>query len=211
MRRHWPQGLISWTRALAGDWKDPLVAGHLLVAVAIGVGFGIFAAAESTVGLTRGVLRVSMLELRALDGIELLVARQVGGLVTSLQVALSFFFLFFLLRVVLRRSWMVALAFVALLTLPRLTASAQPGMTALFAVLQTSASLFVMARFGVLPLVGAFFVGNHVAPIALAVDPSAWYATSGFLTAAMVLLLAGWSYRYALAGRPVVRAGLLDG
>jgi hypothetical protein len=211
VRRHWPQALISWTRALAGDWKDPLVSGHLLVAVALGVGFGIFVGAEDMAGWARGLLRVSPLELKVLDGVDMLVARQFGGLVVSLRVALSFFFLLFLLRVVLRRRWLVALAFVALLTFPRLPSSAQPGMAALFAVLQTSASLFVMARFGVLPLVGAFFVGNHVAPVALAADPAAWYANRGFITGALVLLLAAWSYRYALAGRPVLRAGLLDG
>jgi hypothetical protein len=156
-------------------------------------------------------LRTSPLELRVLDGVDLLVARQFGGLVTSLRVALSFFFLFFLLRVVLRRSWLVALVFVALLTFPRVVSSAQPGMVALFGMLQTSAALFVMARFGVLPLVGAFFIGNHVAPIALAADPSAWYANRGFITATLVLLVAAWSYRYALAGRRVVNAGFLDG
>lgn len=31
LRRRWPQSLISWTRLLAGDARDPLVEGHILV------------------------------------------------------------------------------------------------------------------------------------------------------------------------------------
>ena len=41
VRRRWPQSLISWTRLLAGDVRDPLVAGHILLATAFGVAIAI--------------------------------------------------------------------------------------------------------------------------------------------------------------------------
>jgi hypothetical protein len=39
VRRRWPQVLISWTRFLAGDWRDPLVGWDTLVGCAYGVVF----------------------------------------------------------------------------------------------------------------------------------------------------------------------------
>jgi hypothetical protein len=41
LRRRWPQSLISWTRLLAGDVRDPLVAGHILAGTAIGAGWSV--------------------------------------------------------------------------------------------------------------------------------------------------------------------------
>ena len=37
VRRFWPEGLISWTRLVSGDWRDPLVGWHILAGVACGV------------------------------------------------------------------------------------------------------------------------------------------------------------------------------
>ena len=37
MRRYWPAGMISWSRLIAGDWRDPLVGWHVLAGVACGV------------------------------------------------------------------------------------------------------------------------------------------------------------------------------
>lgn len=41
VRRRWPQTLISWTRLLAGDVRDPLAAGHILLGTAFGVALAI--------------------------------------------------------------------------------------------------------------------------------------------------------------------------
>src|SRR6185436_8864477 len=37
VRRRWPQSLISWSRFLDGDIRDPLVSGHILLGAAFGV------------------------------------------------------------------------------------------------------------------------------------------------------------------------------
>ena|SRR5215831_7144387 len=38
VRRGWPQSLISWTRVLSGSFRDPMVAGHALFGLALGIG-----------------------------------------------------------------------------------------------------------------------------------------------------------------------------
>ena len=41
LRRRWPQSLISWTRLLTGEVRDPLVAGHILAGIALGIAWGV--------------------------------------------------------------------------------------------------------------------------------------------------------------------------
>lgn len=41
LRRRLAQSLISWTRLLSGDLRDPLAAGHILAGTALGVGGGL--------------------------------------------------------------------------------------------------------------------------------------------------------------------------
>ena len=40
-RRRWPQMLISWTRALSGSWRDPLVGRDMLIGAAVGTAAGL--------------------------------------------------------------------------------------------------------------------------------------------------------------------------
>ena len=37
VRRHWPRTLISWSRLLAGQWRDPIVGRDVLIGAALGV------------------------------------------------------------------------------------------------------------------------------------------------------------------------------
>lgn len=37
VRRKWPHILVSWTRLLSGEWKDPLVARDALIGTAFGI------------------------------------------------------------------------------------------------------------------------------------------------------------------------------
>ena len=37
VRRRWPQTIISWTRVLNGQRRDPVVGGHMLVGILFGV------------------------------------------------------------------------------------------------------------------------------------------------------------------------------
>ena len=39
VRRYWPQAIISWTRVLAGRWRDPLVGRDVLYGAVLGILF----------------------------------------------------------------------------------------------------------------------------------------------------------------------------
>ena len=113
VRRHWPQAIISWSRLLAGRVRDPLLGRDLLIGVILGIVWLL-------------IIEVSLLAIARLGGAPMLGAADylrggrhilggwLGQVVTSVQATLLFFFVLFLFRVLLRRPWLAAAAFVAL-------------------------------------------------------------------------------------------------
>jgi hypothetical protein len=70
--------------------------------------------------------------------------------------------------------------------------------------------LFLLVRLGVLATIVGMFVSSVVSSSPLTTDLSAWYARSMVRTLAIVLALTVWSFRGALAGRPLWKGDLLD-
>ena len=118
------------------------------------------------------------------------------------------FFVFFLLRLVLRNTWVAAAALIALDVCLNLAAGATLFTIVYFALLSCVA-LWIMIRFGILPLTLAFLSGR-TGQAPLTSDLSAWYADKGLIIVALVLALAVWSFRNALGGRKVLKGDFLE-
>ena len=68
LRRRLPQSLISWTRILSGEFRDPLVAGHILAGAALGVGGCVlFRAGRWAAWQRDGVLALKSLTINTLN------------------------------------------------------------------------------------------------------------------------------------------------
>jgi hypothetical protein len=209
VRRRWPQSMITWSRVLAGGFRDPLVGGHMLAGVALGIG-----------GKCVFLLRSLALEhygslgfVPALD--EVLDARHMAGttlsgVIWAIGGGLGLVFLFVLLRVLLRRQWLAAAVFILLFFgLGVASASVHPVIIALWAALFASLILACILYFGVLPMaVFGFVVGMLSVP--LTTDLSAWYAGSAVFAVAIVLGLTVYAFHTAVAGRPLFKAGFLE-
>jgi len=203
VRRHWPQVLIGWTRVLAGNFRDPMVAGHILVGIAAGVVWALLLAAGSAVG---GDLANTVLVSMEIRGV---IANWFGDVSIPPLIALGLFFLFLLLRVVLRRTWLAALAMIALLAF----VGGQGPVTAvavLFAVLSACLTLAVSMRFGMLALTVTIIVNSSFVRYPMTSNFSAWYAPLGLLEVALLLAVSVWSFRNALGGRKVWKGEFLD-
>ena len=209
VRRRWPQSLISWNRLLAGGVRDPLVGGHLLAGIALGVGYALYFGLEAIALPTGGVAVNSP---AALLGADSALGAWFGAIIHAITLALVFFFLFFLLRTVLRRNWLAAACFVAVTAL---LGFIQPGnrplVFAAFAALQIGSVLYILIRWGVLPMSVGILVGAVPEVFPMTSDFSAWYASMTIFALTMVLLPAAWSFRNALGARKLWREGFLDG
>ena len=202
VRRNWPQALIGWTRALSGRLSDPLVAGHLLIGIAAGIVLDL-------VFEVGDLVQAGATFMPALDPFRML-SFWVFGLAQTAAVALGFFFLFLLLRLLLRRTWIAVCAVVVLL-LGVLASQGAPLFAMGVDVVAFAAFVAVSIRFGMLALTAMLIAQGVKDRYPLTANFSAWFAPLGWLSVAMVLAAALWCFRYALGGRKVWKVSLLAG
>ena len=216
IRRRWPDSLIAWTRLLSGRFTDPLV-GRVLLAGAL---LGVFEATLIEVGqLTRRAFEATppippFPWTYTLRGPRLVAGHLVGASAVSMFLALAFALLFFLLRAVLRKEWLAAVAFTLIMALPLsgvTTERVEAGglIVAVLGLIKAAALILVFLRFGLLALVFGNFFG-HLLEFPLTTDSSAWYAGTSLFLLLVLAALAIYGFRIATAGRPLISGARLD-
>jgi hypothetical protein len=205
VRRRWPQSMVTWSRLLSGRMRDPLVGSHLLIGIALLTGAGLFNVASSLYGARSGVLP-------AFPGLETLeTSGMLDHLFSSLRlgiaVALGLFFLFFLLRVLLRREWLAAAAVVLVAQVVAPGVQTVPDRIAF--TINVGVFLLVIIRFGALAIAAGFFAVNLLSGIVLATDFSVWYASTTILVVTVFLAFTAYAFHTAVANRKLFKPDFL--
>lgn len=206
IRRHWPEVLVSWTRLLAGDVRDPLVGRDLLVGCAVApllviVGVGTVALPER-LGLPSDVVFVDVYGIAY--GVQQVVPLLVWRAAQAVLSALFCMFLLVLLRQVLGREWLAIAAFVA-------GGGAIAGSSGMhfwvgFAGTGALALPFVLllVRFGLLAAVTQFYVWGLFIFFPVTTDLSAWYAGAGLTPLLVYAAIALFAFTSSLGTRPAL-------
>ncbi len=216
VRRRWPQTLISWSRLLSGRLRDPLVGRDILIGA-------VFAAAAYLVEQL-GQLAVGWLgappPIPGQGGLSRLLGGRylMGQLLNPGFILFPLIVLFFLfvLRIVLRKQWLAAVAFVLLfvvlaaLSPPSGYQGAAIGVHLLAIGSVMAMLLVVLLRFGLLALVVMSFFGTVTFDSPIPLDFSSWYVGASLLCLAVAAAVAGYGFHTALAGRPLFRDELLE-
>ncbi|MGA3052981.1 MAG: serine/threonine-protein kinase [Candidatus Korobacteraceae bacterium] len=209
VRRRWPHAIISWSRLMAGQVRDPLLGRDTLYGVLLGVGWALIFSIFYLLRLRAG-------DAPALGATDyLLGARHVLGswlwhLDNSVQGTLLFFFVMFLLRVILRKPWLAALAFVAVWTAIKTAGSHHllidvSTFTAIYAI-----AAFVVLRFGFIALATGIFTVNLLLNIPITTHLSSWYLGGSLFVLLTVIGLAVWGCYTALAGQKIWKESLFE-
>ena len=205
VRRTMPDVLIGWARVVEGRYRDPRVGRDLLIGAVAG------AVATFAIHLANGLpawipfsgQTTVYSSLGVLAGSRGLLAGVVQTVAGSLGLSLIGLGLLFLLRLIVRRTWVAAVLLALVIALmprwgenPLLDAISIGVGSILFAV--------VLARFG---LVAAFAFCEmqrllYFAPLPL--DPSRWYFGTSLLLLAFALALTLYAFRVSLGARPVL-------
>ncbi|HEY6768808.1 MAG TPA: serine/threonine-protein kinase [Candidatus Sulfotelmatobacter sp.] len=207
VRRRWPQTIISWSRLLSGQFRDSLVGRDILFGIMLGVVWIL-------------VFQIRYIPMKHMGAAPILGNTDylMGGrdalgawlmrIPLSILATLQFFFLLLGLKVVLRKEWLAAIAFVAIFALPR-------GLTSTYATVEVPSLILVYAiavlivfRFGLIPLAFAIFTIDMLANVPFTGDFSAWYMTPSFLALLSVVALAAWGFYHSLGGEPLWRPEL---
>jgi predicted Ser/Thr protein kinase len=202
IRRRWPHALISWSRLLSGQFRDPLVGRDILFGTMLGMTWILLFDLKEIPLMHMGSPPFLNSEDFLMGGREALAAwmRQIPS---SIIATLQFFFLLLGLKVLLRRDWLAATAFVAIFALPRgLTSSHIPIDLPAWILIYAIAVLIVF-RFGLVPLACAIFTVDMLANVPFSADLSAWYLPGSVLALLSVVAMAGWGFYLSLGGQPL--------
>ena len=205
VRRRWPQSMISWSRLLGGGFRDPLVGGHALAGIAMGIGSTLCILLANHYGPVRN----STGKLNSVLGARNLTSGMLSALISGIGGGLFMVFLFFLLRVILRKQWLAAAVFILLAT-GLLALQSNPVIVILLGCLGLLFSIAGMIWFGVLPAVVASLLFLMLELYLQTTDFSVWYAGSTVAAVAIVLALTAYAFHTAVAGRPLFKSGFLE-
>jgi len=209
VRRHWPHAIISSTRLMSGRIRDPLVGRDTLYGVILGV---VWTLIFTVVGLLLNHIGAApgFGSTQFLLGPRQVLFRCFSQAATSIQFTLVFFFLMFAFRVIFRKPWLGALAFVVFWTTIQAWGNHHlyilvPGIIAIYGI-----AAFVVLRFGFVALAVGIFTADLIGSLPLTSDFSSWYISSDIFVVCLVAAIAVWGCHTALAGQKLVKENLFE-
>jgi serine/threonine-protein kinase len=202
VRRQWPKSLVSWSRLLAGNWRDPVVGRDILLGVALGaVWILVFQIRYIPIMHMGGVPAMGSTD--ALMGGRTALGAWLRQWPQSIQTTLVFFLVFFGLKVILRKEWIAAIVFITIFAVPPGLSSSYKSIELPAMMLVYAIALLIVIRFGLVPLAVAIFTINLMANVPFSADLSTWYMPASILALLSVLVIAGWGFYHSLGGQPV--------
>jgi serine/threonine-protein kinase len=206
VRRYWPQVLVTSTRVLRDDWKNPRVGRDVLIGTALGVLFITYIAVMQLAILQigrhgpEGMYLAHLLGTRYTIG---LFSGYLGGAITSVT---GLLLLGLFLRGLLRREWLVGIAFVLIMAFFQSRNETRIAYWPFFLVNAGNYVIVALAilRLGMFGSIVMIAVTNILGDGLLTTDLSAWYGTSTWIAIVVTIAFALWGYRVATAGQPLL-------
>jgi serine/threonine-protein kinase len=207
VRRHWPQALVSWSRLVMGQLRDPLVGRDVLFGVILGVVWILIIQMRVALVVRYGAAP-GFYSLDYLMGGRRALGAWLIHIPGAIQGTLLFFFLLFVLRVLLRKEWLAAMVFVALWVALKTLGSDYPWIDGFAWTLLYAVAAIVAFRFGFVALAVSLFVTDTLLNVPLTLDFSYWYASNTLLPLLSVAALAVLGFYNSLAGQKLWKAEL---
>ena len=212
VRRRWPNSLISWSRVLSGQIKDPVVGRDLLLGLLAGV---LWVIAQSSPRLApawmggKPASPSAQLDMIQFTGLRVTLGDIMLNVMIFVFVALAFFFLFFLARVLLRRDWVAGVAVLTVMIIPAIFGE-RPVLDVITGIIVFGMALVILIRFGLLALVVALVLTNVLQAYPITGHFAEWYAEPTILVFVLILALASFGFYTSTAGKPLFGSVSLD-
>jgi serine/threonine-protein kinase len=210
LRRRWSHRIISWSRLLRGEFRDPLVGRDLLIGAASAA--PMILAMVITPAVLRWLGRPFFLTLNPGStriGSEFFL-RLSSQMSAALFLSLILFFLLFMLVIMVRKEWIALVLLGILLTaFGTLVAGGRPILIPanFFSALIL---IFLLYRYGLLALSAALFFVHLFVFYPITSDFRAWYATDFVIGAVLCIALAAYACYTSMAGQSIFGGKLLE-
>jgi serine/threonine-protein kinase len=222
VRRRWPATLVSWSRLMAGGFRDPLVGRHVLVGCLAGAFLSALPRLAWFVpSWLGGPPAQPLLKAFESSGIPALQSQFLGArpiiagissnlILTLINAFFSLLFLF-LFRALLRRDWAAGVAFVLLFAVAEAAGSGNPAIVFVTLLILDSLGVLLIIRFGLLAAAAALaFEFCFLENFPLTTQLSSWYAGISLAGVLLMAVIACCSFYTSLGGRPIFGSAVLE-
>lgn len=210
VRRLWPHTLITWTRLINGQLRDPLVGRHVLVGALAGLGMtGVFLLPNLILPLTgRGIPDPHIHTFDGLASSRVLAAQFLDVLRISFFIPVSLLLVVMLLRSVFRSP---AVAYTVLFAVLGGFLLLIPGswVDTIGTLGTVALATVILSRLGLVALV-VCIVFSSWPFFYLTTDASSWYFPSSVATMMVFAAAAMYAFRVSLGGQKVFTDAILD-
>jgi len=207
VRRQWPHRLISWSRLLAGGWRDPLVGRHVLLGSCAGALMACLVALYEWLPERFGIAPRAPLtfQLRVLLGFDRTLSAILDHAVEATYLGMGFLLLMLVVRLGLRRDALAGGALILLLaTQAALSAEIDPWIAFALSCLIWAVPTVVLLRFGLLPTIVGMFVIFLMENLPITSRLDHWTALPTLWSMAVVAGVLLWGFWTSLGSRSLL-------
>lgn len=211
VRRLWPQSLISWARLLSGRWRDPRVGRDLLIGAATGA--ATLCVPYAPLGMPSDfpdAFPVFPGNVDVLLGGRYLPGQLCDVIIDALPVACGFLLTLLVFRLLLRRTFLAAAAFILLfMALQSLSWGADEldvteiSFTAVVSFMLAGSFAFIVIRFGLLAVIAMIVAWSAIEIFSPTFDFNQWFAGQLLAGPLFVLAMGLYAFWISTAGRPL--------
>ncbi|MGI8732372.1 MAG: protein kinase domain-containing protein [Pyrinomonadaceae bacterium] len=211
LRKRWPSWIISWSRLLAGDYRNPLVGRDILIGAVVGAGMTLMQLVAHVAPWVVGQPSELMTNPGSLVlSTHIFFFRLTTQLSGALFLAFIATFLLLLFFAVLRRELPALILLWLLTTVMTSLVSDSTLMMVPFIALSDLLLVFALKRFGLLALSAALFFAHLSVFYPITTELSAWYAIHFTIALVLCIALAAYGFYISLGGQKLLSGKLLE-
>ncbi len=213
VRRYWPKLLISWTRLLAGDFRDPMIGRDVLLGGMLGlIGHPliIWSGRLLALRLGHGLGLATELNPLTLSDTRRLFGHFMLSLPEAIFSGLSCLLTLLLIYLVVRREWLAATASWLLFYVFLLLFFTTSWPQGLLYSMEAAAVVITVSRLGLLASISYFLFFALCFQYPITPNLSNWYAGSSLFALFVMVGLSGYGLYTSIGGQKLLAARLLD-
>ena len=214
VRRFWPTTLVSWSRLMARQWRDPVVGRDILFGAALGALVTVLAVATDYLSYRLAYsVEPRVPELRLLIGTSAVLARTLNQVFNAVLNALFGVLGMVLLKMFVKREGLaagLAILLTMLLAVRGVFDGGAAVINAAAALLIVTIIVLTIQKLGLVATIALFLMNFMTSSAVVTLDPSTWFFPQAVLLIAMPVALAVYGFYVSRGGEPLLGRRILD-
>lgn len=213
LRRRWPHMMISWSRLLAGRYRDPLVGRHLLIGMFAGATVALLGKLMVLAPTWLGMPALSPTRtfFTALTQLKHLIYLLLSALRDGAGVPFITAFVLLLLHLLVRKRAMAIVVLAAIFTFASpINVGENLPVEFSFSFVIALIMIGTLVRFGLLAFGALYFVGQVLSVAPLTLDTTVWYFGRSFAVLALLCGTSFYAFWASLADQPLFSLAALE-